>query len=133
MAAAPSRTASAFVVPPVPPSRKPPPLFPEEVSEPDEVPPPADDSASGRITPNVLERINGGIRVRCWDHIRTKATSANIEVAVTIAPDGRVVAAKATGNEPAVGMCLEREVMGWVFPKAAKSTYVDLPFHFVRQ
>lgn len=92
----------------------------------------ADDTASGRITPNVLERINGGIRGRCWDHLHTKADSANIDVAVTIAPDGRVVSAKAIGDEPAVGMCLEREVMGWVFPRAAKSTFVDLPFRFSR-
>jgi hypothetical protein len=49
---------------------------------------------------------------------------------VVVGPSGQVSNASATGNDPAVGHCLEYEVTRWTFPGSGE---INIPFHFLRQ
>jgi hypothetical protein len=51
-------------------------------------------------------------------------------VQIVVAPGGQVSSANATGNDPAVGHCLETEVKRWSFPGSGT---INIPFHFIRQ
>jgi predicted Zn finger-like uncharacterized protein len=82
---------------------------------------------------NVVAARRSGIKRKCWDTGNNdQKPSANVQVAVTVAPGGSVSNAVATGDEP-VATCIAREVKGWSFPAPGSQTTVNIPFHFVRQ
>jgi hypothetical protein len=75
-----------------------------------------------------------GVKRKCWDSgTNDQKTSANVQVAVTVAPNGSVQDANATGDDPQISNCIAREVKTWSFPPPGSTTTVNIPFHFVRQ
>jgi hypothetical protein len=53
-------------------------------------------------------------------------------VTATVAPNGQVVGTSSSGDDPAVGKCIENQVRSWSFPAPGQTTTLNLPFHFVR-
>lgn len=56
-----------------------------------------------------------------------------MKVHLTIAGNGSVRDASASGNDPAIAKCIEGSVRLWTFPASGGNTDVDIPFHFLRQ
>ena len=82
---------------------------------------------------NVVRQKTAFVRRKCWDTGGPdQKPSANVQVAVTVAPNGSVSNTVATGDEP-VATCIGREVKNWQFPAPGSQTTVNIPFHFVRQ
>jgi hypothetical protein len=77
------------------------------------------------------------VRRACWDGSTHGAgdVKANVEMAVVIAPDGRVVSATGTGSDPALARCVEGQMGTWRFPAhpRGEQTTVRVPFFFVRE
>ncbi len=87
----------------------------------------------GAAVQNVVRQKTQFVRRKCWDTGGTdQKPAANVQVAVTVAPNGSVTNAVATGDEP-VATCIAREVKNWTFPAPGSTTTVNIPFHFVRQ
>lgn len=88
------------------------------------------DSAS---VERVVRERQSSVKRTCWERSGTQKSSANVTVAVTIAPNGSVSNASATGDDPIVAKCIETQVRSWSFPAPGSTTTVNVPFHFVRQ
>ncbi len=87
----------------------------------------------GNAVQKVVRDRQQGVRRKCWDTgSNDQKTSANVQVVVTVAPNGSVTNAAATGDEP-IASCIGREVKTWTFPAPGSTTTVNIPFHFVRQ
>lgn len=70
------------------------------------------------------------VKRKCWDNGGDNKPSANVSVSVTVAADGHVSSASASGDDPAVAKCVENHVRGWKFDGGGQAV---IPFHFVRQ
>ncbi len=87
----------------------------------------------GNAVQKVVRDRQQGVKRKCWDTgSNDQKTSANVQVVVTVAPNGSVTNAVATGDEP-IASCIGREVKTWTFPAPGSTTTVNIPFHFVRQ
>jgi hypothetical protein len=83
---------------------------------------------------NVVAMRKRGVTKKCWEVGNSdQKSSANVTVTVTVAPNGSVSDASATGDDPTIANCVAREVKGWTFPAPGSTTTVNIPFHFVRQ
>jgi hypothetical protein len=88
----------------------------------------------GAAVQTVVRNRAPGVKRKCWDSgTNDQKTSANVQVAVTVAPNGSVQDANATGDDPQITNCIAREVKTWSFPAPGSTTTVNIPFHFVRQ
>lgn len=94
-------------------------------------------SSGGGLDSSSVERVvrerQASVKRTCWERSGTQKSSANVTVAVTVAPNGSVSNANATGDDPVVAKCIENQVRGWSFPAPGSTTTVNVPFHFVRQ
>jgi predicted Zn finger-like uncharacterized protein len=70
------------------------------------------------------------VKRKCWDNAAENKPSANVQVSVTVAGNGSVTSASASGDDPAVAKCVENHVRGWHFDGGGQTV---IPFHFVRQ
>lgn len=83
---------------------------------------------------NVVRSRAPGVKRTCWERGGgDQKSSANVTVAVNVAPNGSVSSASATGDDPVIAKCIENQVRGWQFPPPGSPTTVNIPFHFVRQ
>jgi hypothetical protein len=104
-------------------------------------PPPSTDAPPGpteldaQAVQRVISSHQAGLRRTCWERAdRTdQPTTANVTVAVNVGTNGRVTNATATGDDPLVAKCIERQVRTWTFPAPPNETTLNIPFKFVRQ
>jgi predicted Zn finger-like uncharacterized protein len=94
-------------------------------------------STGGGLDQAGVERVvaarRNGVKRTCWDSgANDKKSSANVTVTATVAPNGQVVGTSSSGDDPAVGKCIENQVRSWAFPAPGQTTTLNLPFHFVR-
>ncbi len=82
---------------------------------------------------NVVMSHSAGIKRTCWERTTSQVTSANIDVRISVAANGSVTSADATGNDPVIAKCIENSVRGWVFPPSDGPSTITVPFHFLRQ
>ena len=101
--------------------------------------PPGSGGAAVPLNQEAVERVvvahRAGIKRACWErgsHDDGRA-SANINVSLTIDPDGRVNATSSGGDNPVVAKCIEAQVRTWLFPAPGATTTVTIPFKFVRE
>lgn len=87
----------------------------------------------------VVQSHRAFVKRRCWElALATKTqgapSSARVATTITIAPDGRVTNASATGGEgyPGLASCVAGQVRGWKFPPSEGGT-VNVPFVFAAQ
>lgn len=87
----------------------------------------------------VVQSHRAFVKRRCWElALATKTqgapTSARVATSITIAPDGRVTNASATGGDgyPGLASCVAGQVRGWKFPPSEGGT-VNVPFVFAAQ
>ena len=73
------------------------------------------------------------LRRNCWERNPSQKMAVNVSVTFTVAGDGSVQGASASGDEPSIATCIANDVKGWHFPATGTSQPVNVPFHFVRQ
>jgi len=73
------------------------------------------------------------LRRTCWERNPSQKTAVNVSVTFTVAGDGSVQGASASGDEPSIAQCIANDVRGWHFPATGVSQPVNVPFHFVKQ
>ncbi len=79
----------------------------------------------------VVARETGRVREACWRPQAQAVSSANVAVELRVGVDGTVTSASATGSDPAVSACVEREVTRWHFPAHVEpSLTIAIPFLF---
>jgi predicted Zn finger-like uncharacterized protein len=82
----------------------------------------------------VVRERQAGVKRTCWERGGGDGkSSAKVNVSITVAPNGSVQGAKATGDDPVVAKCIENQVRTWHFPAPGETTTVNVPFVFVRQ
>jgi predicted Zn finger-like uncharacterized protein len=69
----------------------------------------------------------------CWDRNPSSKPVVNVNVSLTVGPDGSAQNVVATGDEPSVAKCIENDVRGWHFPATGSAQKTVIPFKFVRQ
>jgi predicted Zn finger-like uncharacterized protein len=105
---------------------------------------PIDDSANEAPKPSGQSLTEGQVRQVmalhqvaigrvCWDRNPTAKSVVNVNVALTVGPDGSAQNVTATGDEPSVTKCIENDVRGWHFPATGSAQKIAIPFKFVRQ
>jgi hypothetical protein len=107
-----------------------------------ESPPPAaaanPKTATGQcLSESQVQRVIGGnqadLRSACWTSNPTPMPEVSVDAALTIGPGGDVSSATATGDEPSVVQCVERESHGWLFPPMGCAQRVEFSLRFVRE
>jgi hypothetical protein len=112
-----------------------------EVEDPaaqDDGPPPDVAPLGAALDATTVARVVASHRARltraCWDGLALpKPASVTVTVAVTVDTKGRVSQVSSSGDDPAIGRCLERQVATWTFPAPAADTRVRVPFRFATQ
>ena len=74
-----------------------------------------------------------GIRRSCWERNPTTKPTVNVNVSLTIGPDGSPQSVNASADELTVAKCVENDVRTWRFPAMGCSQQTSFSFHFVRQ
>lgn len=96
---------------------------------------------SGQIS-GVVSSNTARVRKKCWDPLSTgrsadAPSSVKVNVEISIAPNGSVSSAKASGgNEkyyPGLAGCVQGVVSAWKFPTATEPTTVRVPISFSAQ
>ena len=97
--------------------------------------PPAQTELDTQAVQRVIASHQAGLRRTCWERLdRTDdPATANVSVALTVGPDGHVSSATASGDNPLVAKCIERQISAWTFPPPPHDTTLNIPFKFVRQ
>jgi hypothetical protein len=89
------------------------------------------------LAPDQIEEVvrahSGEVKRACWGTYDGGVSSAVETVLVVIEGSGHVSDARASGNNPTVGRCLEREIKRWVFPPSGGQTTLNLPYKFFNQ
>jgi predicted Zn finger-like uncharacterized protein len=88
-----------------------------------------------------VRRYSPGVRQNCWLRaLNTRApgvpSSAKVSATITVDASGRVLDVSVSGaprGYPGLGRCIEGNVKGWQFPRAAGQTITNVPFVFVGQ
>ncbi|MBI5534735.1 MAG: zinc-ribbon domain-containing protein [Deltaproteobacteria bacterium] len=82
----------------------------------------------------------GFVKRQCWEPALASRspnapTSAKVSVMLTIAPDGSVQSANASGGSgyPDLASCVAGRVRGWKFPPSSGSSTANIPFVFASQ
>jgi hypothetical protein len=78
----------------------------------------------------VLRAKTNSIPKMCWNPGPSTARTVKETVHLVISNQGQVTQATATGNDAAVGKCIETQVRTWTFPGPGT---VDVPFRFVSE
>jgi predicted Zn finger-like uncharacterized protein len=115
---------------------------------------PAPGSAPGTTTPSsgggqldaaqtqaVVARYTGSVKRSCWQPALdsrdpSAPTSARVQVAITVGPNGNVTNATTNGDPrgyPGLSSCIAGRVRGWQFPATGSTTTVNVPFVFAAQ
>ena len=94
-------------------------------------------AAGGGLDQAAVERVvasrRTGVKRTCWERANTEKSSASVMVVVTVAPNGTVQNASASGDDPVIAKCIENQVRTWTFPAPGSKTTVNIPFKFFRQ
>ncbi len=81
----------------------------------------------------VVRERQPAVKRACWERGADQKSSAKVSVEITVAPNGSVQNARATGDDPVIAKCIENQVRNWSFPAPGSTTTVNVPFVFVRQ
>jgi predicted Zn finger-like uncharacterized protein len=73
------------------------------------------------------------VRRSCWERGQTTKPSVNVNVMLTVGPDGSAQGVSATGDDPTVSKCIENDVRNWHFPAMGCSQKTSIPFKFLLQ
>ncbi len=97
--------------------------------------PPSQTELDVQAVQRVISIHQAGIRRTCWERAdrADQPATANVTVALTVGTNGRVTNAAATGDDPLVAKCIERQTRTWSFPPPPNETTLNIPFKFVRQ
>lgn len=91
----------------------------------------------GAFDQGAIERVvaarKTAVKRTCLDRGGSTAASTKITASLTIAPNGSVQSVSSTGDDPAVGKCIENQLKSWTFPAPGEVKQVQIPFVFVRQ
>jgi predicted Zn finger-like uncharacterized protein len=88
---------------------------------------------SGGQVSSVIGQHQVGVRRQCWERNAANTPTANIQVSLTIGPQGEVQDVNATGDPSSVAHCVENDVRGWHFPAMGCSQKTSFAFKFVSQ
>jgi hypothetical protein len=88
--------------------------------------------SSGQVS-SVIGLHQPGIRRSCWERNPTTKPTVNVNVSLTIGPDGSPQSVNASADELTVAKCVENDVRTWHFPAMGCSQQTSFSFHFVRQ
>jgi len=98
---------------------------------------PGPSAGSGTFDQGAIERVvaarKTAVKRTCLDRGGSTAASTKITASITIAPNGSVQSVSSTGDDPAVGKCIENQLKTWTFPAPGETKQVQIPFVFVRQ
>ena len=98
---------------------------------------PSPSVGGGTFDQSAIERVvsmrKTGVKRTCLDRGGSTASSTKITATLTIAPNGSVQNATTSGDDPAVGKCIENQLRTWTFPPPGEVKTVQIPFVFVRQ
>jgi predicted Zn finger-like uncharacterized protein len=94
-------------------------------------------AAGQSLTESQVQQVVGlhrtAINRGCWERNPTTKLAVNVNVTLTVAPDGSAQNVAATGDDPSVAKCIENDVRGWHFPASGSAQKMAIPFKFVRQ
>lgn len=98
---------------------------------------PSPTAGGGTFDQAAIERVvnarKTGVKRTCLERSAGGAGSTRVVAALTIAPNGSVQNVSTSGNDPAVGRCIEQQLRSWSFPAPGETKQVQIPFVFVRQ
>src|SRR5690606_10079974 len=99
---------------------------------------PSPSAGGGTFDSSAIERVvnarKAGVKRTCLERRGGGgAGSTKVTATLTIAPNGSVQNVTSTGNDPAVGKCIEQQLRTWSFPAPGETRTVQIPFVFVRQ
>lgn len=98
---------------------------------------PSPSGGGGTFDQAAIERVvnsrKAGVKRTCLERSTSTASSTRVTAAITIAPNGTVQNVSTSGNDPAVGKCIENQLRTWTFPAPGETRQVQIPFVFVRQ
>jgi hypothetical protein len=98
---------------------------------------PSPSVGGGAFDQGAIERVvaarKTGVKRTCLDRGGNTAASTKITASLTIAPNGTVQSVSTSGDDPAVGKCIENQLRSWTFPAPGEVKQVQIPFVFVRQ
>ncbi|MBX3227746.1 MAG: AgmX/PglI C-terminal domain-containing protein [Labilithrix sp.] len=81
----------------------------------------------------VVAAHRAGVKRACWERGASERSSASVTVTANLAPNGQVSSVSSSGDDPALGKCIESQVKSWTFPAPGSPTTINIPFKFVRQ
>jgi eukaryotic-like serine/threonine-protein kinase len=92
----------------------------------------------GTFDSSAIERVvnarKAGVKRTCLERSGGGGgSSTKVTATLTIAPNGTVQNVSSSGNDPAVGKCIEQQLKTWTFPAPGETKTVQIPFVFVRQ
>jgi hypothetical protein len=90
------------------------------------------DLATAKQIQGVIGQHQSAIQLACWERSRAKDDEVIVRVSVTIGPDGRSRNVTASGDEPTVAHCVEKEIRSWVFPGRGCSQDIEFAYRFIR-
>jgi len=88
----------------------------------------------------VVQSHRAFVKRQCWDtalsaRAPNSPSSARVAVTMTVARDGSVQSANASGGDgyPGLASCVQGQVRGWKFPASDGPTTLTVPFVFAAQ
>jgi predicted Zn finger-like uncharacterized protein len=82
----------------------------------------------------VVRNRSAGVKRTCWERGGgEKAGTVSVRVNLTVAGNGQVTDASASGPDAVMNKCIENQVRTWQFPPTGGTSRVEIPFHFVQQ
>lgn len=88
---------------------------------------------SDKAVQDAVRNYTPGVKRTCWERGGSAESTAIVDVTVTVAPNGNVSNAVATGNDPLVAKCIENQVRNWRFSAPGEVTTIKIPFKFLKQ
>jgi len=99
---------------------------------------PSPAGGGGTFDSSAIERVvnsrKAGVKRTCLERSGGGGSaSTKVTATLTIAPNGTVQNVSSSGNDPAVGKCIEQQLKTWTFPAPGETKTVQIPFAFVSQ
>jgi predicted Zn finger-like uncharacterized protein len=88
---------------------------------------------SDKAVQDAVRNYTPGVKRTCWERGGSAESTAIVDVTVTVAPNGNVSGAQASGNDPVVAKCIENQVRNWHFSPPGETTTIKIPFKFLKQ
>ncbi len=88
---------------------------------------------SDKAVQDAVRNYTPGVKRTCWERGGSAESTAIVDVTVTVAPNGNVSNAQASGNDPLVAKCIENQVRNWRFAAPGETTTIKIPFKFIKQ